>query len=84
MKRTLVQLDDDIYRRLRQRAFRQERSISSLVREMVAKGLDHQTGRAKRTRVGQFSSIAAGRSKQGGLSPVSENHDEAVAAAYEK
>jgi plasmid stability protein len=84
MKRTLVQLDEATYRDLRQRAFRQERSISSLVREMVAKGLDGDGARERRHRVAQFSSVRAGRSKQGGRSAVSEKHDEAVAAAFEK
>jgi plasmid stability protein len=84
MRRTLVQLDDATYRELRQRAFRQERSMSSLVREMVAKGLEGDAVRERPRRVAQFSSVGAGRSKQGRLSAVSEKHDEAVAAAFEK
>lgn len=84
MKRTLVQFDDDTYRTLRQRAFRQERSISALVRELVARGLEGSAGRERPTRVGQFRSVRAGRSKQGRLSPVSEKHDEALAAAFKK
>jgi hypothetical protein len=84
MRRTLVQFDDETYRKLRQRAFRQERSMSSLVREMVAKGLEGDAGGPKRTQVGQFASVGAGRSKQGRLSPVSEKHDEALAAAHKK
>lgn len=84
MRRTLVQLDEATYRELRQRAFHQERSMSSLVREMVAKGLEGDAARERPRRVAQFSSVRAGRSKQGRLSPVSEKHDEAVAAAFEK
>jgi plasmid stability protein len=84
MRRTLVQLDEATYRKLRQRAFRQERSISSLVRELVAKGLEGHGARERPTRLSQFSSVRAGRSKQGRLSPVSEKHDEALAAAFEK
>lgn len=84
MKRALVQFDEETYRQLRQRAFRQERSISALVREMVARGLDGDSGREKPTRVNQFSSVRAGRSKQGRLSPVSEKHDEALARSFEK
>lgn len=84
MKRTLVQLDEETYRKLRQQAYRQERSISSLVREMVAKGLEGDAARERPTRVSQFSSVRAGRSKQGRLSPVSEKHDKALAAAFEK
>jgi plasmid stability protein len=81
MKRTLVQFDDDTYRKLRQRAFRQERSISALVRELVAQGLDGGAARARLTRVDQLQSVRAGRSKQGRLAPVSEKHDEALAGA---
>ena len=84
MKRTLVQLDEETYRKLRQQAFRLERSVSSLVREMVTKGLEGEPVRKKPTRVSQFSSVGAGRSKQGRLSPISEKHDEALVAAFEK
>ena len=84
MKRALVQFDEDTYRKLRQRAFRQERSISAVVREMVTQGLEGNTLRERPTRISQFSSVRAGRSKQGRLSPVSENHDKALAPASEK
>lgn len=84
MKRTLVQLDDATYRELRQRAFRQERSMASLVRELVAKGLHDDAARERPRRAAQFSSVRAGRSKQSRLSAVSERHDEALAATFEK
>ena len=84
MKRTLVQIDDETYRKLRQRAFRQERSISAVVRELVARGLDEDRGRPGPTKVSQFSSVKAGRSRQGRLSRVSETHDDVLAAAFEK
>ena len=84
MKRTLIQFDEETYRKLRQQAFRQERSVSSLVREMVAQSLEGDAVRKRRTRVDQFESVRAGRSKQGRLTPVSEKHDAALAAAFEK
>lgn len=84
MRRTLVQFDEETYHTLRQRAFRQERSISSLVREIVARGLERAVGRSRPTRVSQFSSVRAGRSRQGRLSPVSEKHDKALTAAFDK
>jgi plasmid stability protein len=84
MKRTLIQFDEETYRRLRERAFRQERSISAVVREMVGMGLENDGRRERPTRVGQLLSVRAGRSKQGPLSPVSENHDDALADAFEK
>lgn len=79
-----MQFDEDTYQKLRQRAFRQERSISSLVREMVVNTLEGGAVRQKRTRVSQFLSVRAGRSKQGRLSPISERHDQALAATLEK
>jgi plasmid stability protein len=81
MKRTLVQFDEDTYRALRLRAFREERSVSSLVREMVDQGLK-RTAAGRPSRVDQFSSVAAGRSKKTSSAPVSEAHDEALAAAF--
>lgn len=84
MRRALVQFDEETYRKLRQYAFRHERSISAVVREMVARGLEGNAGRQRPTRVSQFASVRTGRSKQGRLSPVSERHDEALAAAFGK
>jgi plasmid stability protein len=84
MKRLLVQLDPDVYRRLRKRAFAEERSISAVVREMVGRGLDDGGARKTPSRARQFLSVRAGRSKQNRQSPVSEKHDAALAAAFEK
>jgi plasmid stability protein len=84
MKRSLIQFDEETYQKLRQRAFQQERSISSLVREIVVKTLGSNAGRARPRHVSQFLSVAAGRSQQGRLSPISEKHDEALAATVEK
>ena len=81
MRRTLIQFDEQTYQKLRQRAFRQSRSLASVVRELVARGLEGERGPA---RLRQFSSVRAGRSKQGRLSPVSEKHDRALAKALEK
>jgi hypothetical protein len=84
MKRMLVQFDAETYRKLRERAFRQQRSIASVVREMVSDGLAGKPARERPTRISQFASVRAGRSKQVRLSPVSENHDQALTAALKK
>ena len=84
VKRTLIQFDEDTYEELRRCAFEQGRSISSLTRELVAKGLKAGKTRKRITRVDQFSFIGAARSKQGHLSPVSERHDEALAKTHRK
>ena len=80
MKRTLIQLDEETHRRLKRQAFREERSLSAVVRDLIAKALDANAP-ARPTRVAQFSSVGAGRTKQGRLAPVSERHDEALAAS---
>ena len=51
---------------------------------MVSKSLAEDASPERRTHVSQFASVRAGRSKQGRLSPVSEKHDDALAAAIEK
>ena len=84
MRRTLIQLDEATYGKLRHKAFQQERSISSVVRELVEAGLKGEVRRAKPKRASQFLSVASGRSKPGHRSPVSERHDEALAAAFDK
>ena len=84
MRRTLIQFDEETYRRLRREAFGHERSVSSLVRELVADGLAGARRRERPTRISQFASVGAGRSRQGRLAPVSENHDAALADAFKK
>jgi hypothetical protein len=84
MKRTLVQFDAATHQRLRTEAFRQHRSMASLVRELVAKGLGEAPAPRRPRHARQLSSVAAGRSTQRRGTPVSERHDEALAAAFEE
>jgi plasmid stability protein len=81
MKRTLIQFDEDTYGKLRERAFQEHRSLSSVVRELIAQGLEPRK-KKKLVRVAQFRSVGAGKSRQGKLAPVSERHDEALAGIY--
>jgi plasmid stability protein len=83
MKRTLVQFDESTYRSLRQQAFRKQRSVSAVVRELVAKGLESEAARQRPPSARQFLSVRAGRSKQGRAAAVSERHDEALGAAFD-
>lgn len=80
----MIQLDEATYGKLRQQAFRQERSISAVVREMVKAGIEGKANAAKPKRLSEFQSVAAGRSKSGRSAPVSERHDEALAAVFDK
>jgi hypothetical protein len=83
MRRTLLQFDEGTYNALRLQAFRQKRSIASVVREFVLRGLGETTPQPP-TDVSQLASVRAGRSKQRRSSRVSEKHDDALAAAFEK
>ena len=78
MKRTLVQLDDRTYRRLRQRAFDEERSMSAVVRDLLARGLETGTEPDQERRRQRFLSVGAGRSPREKSGPVSERHDAAL------
>ena len=80
MKRAQIQFDDATYAALRRRAYEEHRSISSVVREELAKALIPKKPR-KRLTLKDFPFVGAGRTKQGGQSPVSERHDEALAEA---
>ena len=81
MKRTLVQFDEEIYRKLKDRAFKQGRSMASVVRELVSQGLE-PSPRKKFKRAKQFSFVGAGQSSQKRQAPISERHDEALADAF--
>lgn len=82
MRRTLVQFDEDMYQKLRQRAFDKKQSLASVVRELIAKGLDE--GKRKRYKtLEDFSFVGSGSSRQGRRAPVSERHDAALAEIYQ-
>ena len=82
MKRTLIQLDEDTYHKVRHRAFERKQSISAVVRELVSKGLAE--GRQKKSgRLKDFKSVASGASKQAIRLPISEMHDEILADSFE-
>lgn len=84
MKRSIIQLDEDTHRRLRARAFREQRSIAAVVRELVAAGLDAESPRRPPLRLEAITSVRAGRSKPGHAEPVSEQHDDALASAFKR
>jgi len=83
MKRTQIQLDEPTYEALRRRAFEERRSLSSLVRKLLADAMGAGGSRRRRS-IKEFASVGAGHSRQGRLSPVSERHDEALADALER
>ena len=83
MKRAQIQLEEEVYDLLRRRAFHEKRSIAGVIREIIKKEIipsDH----SRSLSIKDFKFIAAGRSKQDTLKPVSERHDEALKEAFQK
>ena len=78
MKRTQIQLDEETYRALKQRAFDRGISMSALLREMIREQLAPYKVNRKR-RIEDFKWIGSASSDQGDLAPISERHDEALA-----
>lgn len=79
MKRTQLQLDDTLHAALKSRAFEEGCSMSELARRLLGEALGTR-GRTEARSIRDFSFIASGESDQGALAPVSERHDEALAA----
>jgi hypothetical protein len=83
VKRTQIQLDEEVYELLRHRAFKEKKSIAGVIREIVKGDLSQSDPHPSFT-VNDFAFIGAGRSKQGRLRPVSERHDEAFKEVFRK
>jgi len=83
MKRAQIQMDEEVYELLRNRAFKEKKSIAGVIREIVRKDIS-QSDRHRSSSAKDFRFIGAGRSKQGPLKPVSERHDEALAEVFKK
>jgi predicted CopG family antitoxin len=83
MKRTQIQLDEEVYELLRQRAFKEKKSIAGVIREIVESDIS-QSDHDRSFFVKDFTFIGIGRSKQGRLRPVSERHDDVLEEAFQK
>ena len=82
MRRTQVQLDEYIYKLARQKAYEDGVSLSAVVREaleLYVTGLQWQP-----LTLEDLGFVGIGSSDDDDLSPVSENHDEALARALEE
>lgn len=77
MRRIPIQLDEKTYLALKERAFRERRSIAELVRESVAA---HQ--KVDRRSIEQFSFVGSGSSPADRRQRISEDHDRALARAF--
>ena len=83
MKRAQIQLEEETFEVLRQRAFQEKKSIAGLIRELIDKEMAIQA-QHKPLSLKDFRFIAAGKSLQGSLKPVSERHDQALEEAFRK
>jgi plasmid stability protein len=83
MKRTQIQLDEEVYELLRRRAFQEKRSIAGVIREIIRKGII-PSDRSRSSSIKDFKFIASGKSRQGTLKPVSERHDKALKEVFQK
>jgi hypothetical protein len=83
MKRAQIQIDEEEYELLRNRAFKEKKSIAGVIREILKKDIS-QSDRHGSSSIKGFAFIGTGRSKQGSLKPVSERHDEALGEVSHK
>lgn len=81
MKRTQIQLDEKTWETLRERAFRERRSIAEIVRAMLR---THVEKTARPRNFSSFSFIGSGASRGRGRGRVSERHDEVLSEAFYK
>ena len=78
MTRTQLQIDDDTYEALRLRAYKERKSMSAVVRELLREGLGLEK-RSDNLRGVRFSFISSARSGRG---DISVRHDEALAEDF--
>jgi hypothetical protein len=83
MKRTQIQLEQNVYELLHRRAFQEKRSIAGVIREIIRKEII-SSGRSRFSSIKDFKFIASGKSRQGTLKPVSERHDKALKEVSQK
>ena len=83
MKRAQIQLEEELFDQLRRRAFQEKRSIAGVIREVLRKEMISPY-RSRSSSMKDFRFVAAGRSRQGPLKPVSERHDEALEKVFQK
>jgi hypothetical protein len=75
MKRAQIQLEEETFEVLRQRAYEEKKSIAGIIREVIQKEMTLPS-RKKPLSVKEFRFIGAGKSSQGSLEPISERHDQ--------
>lgn len=81
MKRTQIQLDEKTWEVLRERAFRERRSIADVVRGMLRV---HVKEAVKPSRIRPFSFIGSGASHGRGRGTIAGRHDDVLGEALRR
>ena len=77
MIRTQVQLDDAIYRKVKDRAHSEHRSMAALIREAVAEYMNAPEKPKRKLTIDDFTCIGSGTAEHPPGRPLSVYHDEA-------
>jgi len=81
MRRTQIQLDEQLYELTKQRAFADGTSMTTVVRRALACYLASPSQRP--ASLESFTFIGSGQSQPSGLLPLSEHHDDALAEDFQ-
>ena len=77
MVRTQISLDEETYREIKRRAYESNRSMASVIREMLREAMAKEGGRRKRAmKLSDFGFVGA--AVEDGPDNVSERHDEVL------
>ncbi|MEK7122550.1 MAG: ribbon-helix-helix protein, CopG family [Patescibacteria group bacterium] len=84
MKRTQLQLEEELYDTLRERAFREQTSMAALIRTMLAQQMKPGVlCRAPKRTLKDFSFIGSGASRGRGSGTIAACHDEELEKDYD-
>ena len=79
---TQIQLEDEVYERVKLRALSEKRSTESVICEAVDRYVAEPSTR--KLTLADFTFIGSGQSDGIGPHPLSERHDEALAATHDE
>lgn len=82
MKRTQVQLEDEAFEALRQKAFTTGRSLAAVVREAVNQYLGRAPAKKRKLRFEDLTWLRSGRSEGSGPGDIGERHDDYLPDAF--
>ncbi|MBI4253322.1 hypothetical protein HY623_04075 [Candidatus Uhrbacteria bacterium] len=84
MKRTQLQLEEELYTTLRERAFQEHSSVASVIRTMLREQMRPSiVCRTPKHTIKDFSFIGAGASRGKGAGTISKRHDEELIKVYD-